>query len=176
MIVVVVIAAIVFGIMLIGFAAIIIGIILLIINIKQQNQKKLLRIVGCSIVIIVGMVMAAPGVYWGIFIAEQVISARQWEKSLIYAVKENDFGRVETLLINGADPNEQFGTYDVLPLVEAIWKNNYEMVKLLVEYGADFNYTLHDGRTILESIYYWFEETEDNRQEIIDLLIEKGAE
>jgi len=64
---------------------------------------------------------------------------------LIQGVRENNIKLVKKALLNGADVN----IYNDLPLRLALMYNNYELTKLLLEYGAN----PHVGNDILYTLY-----------------------
>ncbi|MGI2257521.1 ankyrin repeat domain-containing protein [Candidatus Cardinium hertigii] len=58
--------------------------------------------------------------------------------SILKAVKKEDMTRLKTLLEKGGNPNES--TTATSALQKAVNRHNYQMVCLLLEYGADPNY------------------------------------
>ena len=86
---------------------------------------------------------------------ESTINARSRSQTLVQAVKNNDIARVEELLNTGMDVNKLY------PIVEPVWTgykivyktlltiacgintyiqgDNIDMIKLLINYGADVN-------------------------------------
>lgn len=81
---------------------------------------------------------------------------------------------MKLLLEKGADPNIQEEYIGSLPLISAASKNNYDMVKLLLDKGADFNSTTVGGLSALQGAIL------NNRNNvdinIVRLLLEKGAD
>lgn len=79
-------------------------------------------------------------------------------------------GAIKHLLEAGANPNEN-GTYPYFPLHGAIKDNNLELVKLLINYGADVNTILtpHNGATALH------EAAKKPDVDILKTLINAGA-
>ncbi len=67
------------------------------------------------------------------------------------AIKDNDLQRASELLASGADPNvvTQFTT----PLEKALISQNREMIRLLIEYGADLRALNEYGRSPLQNAF-----------------------
>ncbi|HNQ68947.1 MAG TPA: ankyrin repeat domain-containing protein [Bacteroidales bacterium] len=88
--------------------------------------------------------------------------------ALMYAVDHDQFETAKYLLENGA-----LQTYGwlVYPIHDAVENSNFEMVKLLVEYGADVNCKNGEGETPLG----YAKQYPTDKAEIIDFLIEKGG-
>ncbi|HOE38549.1 MAG TPA: ankyrin repeat domain-containing protein [Bacteroidales bacterium] len=88
--------------------------------------------------------------------------------ALIYAVQSNQYDVTKYLLKNGA--LQTYG-WDAYPIHHAITDSNLEMVKLLVEHGANVNCKNSEGQTPLQMAkeYYGY------KTEIIEFLIEKGG-
>ena len=59
--------------------------------------------------------------------------------NLIEAVKLNDIQKVQSLLDLGVNVNEQEDIIKWTPLHYASYVNNYELTKLLLQYGANIN-------------------------------------
>ncbi|MGB4014757.1 MAG: ankyrin repeat domain-containing protein, partial [Bacilli bacterium] len=78
-----------------------------------------------------------------------------------------DYEMIEYLLKRGAKVNEIY--YGRSYLYRAIMRNNYEIVKLLIDNGADVNYIDNRHRTIYS---YALDYADDD---IIELLVEKKA-
>ena len=108
---------------------------------------------------------------------------------LIVAIGNDSVDTVRTMLESGVSPNMPDGPYRGLwkyinPLIEyvpncplsvACKKGNFEMVKLLLEYGADPAFTEQEGlgwSALSSAILH--SENEDSL-EIVALLIENGA-
>ena len=97
------------------------------------------------------------------------------------ALKENDIAAMRKVIADGADVNLR-GKNDMTAIGRAVSSGNVEMVRMLIEYGADVNVTeppvmitpLHwacraDSR--LKKHY-----TEDVRTSIVSMLIDHGAD
>ena len=89
------------------------------------------------------------------------------QSALLLSVYSENNQLVEYFLSKKADPNEIF--YNRSYLYRAVLKNNFEMTKLLVKYGADVNYV--DGRH--RTIYSYAMEYADD--DIIELLLDSKA-
>ena len=97
------------------------------------------------------------------------------EQSYYNAIYNNDTAIVELFLLSGVNPNTIFSFRDkgMSPLILAAYNNSNEMIKLLIENGADINYMypLHENeeRTAL------FFSIERLNYDICKLLLEKGS-
>lgn len=89
------------------------------------------------------------------------------QSALLIAMYNEHYPMIEYLLKKKANVNEIF--YGRSYLYRAILRNNYEIAKLLVDYGADVNYIDNRHRTIFS---YAIDYASD---EIIDLLVTKKA-
>ena len=90
--------------------------------------------------------------------------------SIHRAAWEGDINAVEQSLINGKDVNSKDDLYGDTPLLWAAGFGNKEVVKMLIEKGADVNSKTDEGWT---SLHY---ATGGNYREIAELLIAKGAD
>jgi hypothetical protein len=66
------------------------------------------------------------------------------EKEMLYAIRDNNYNRVEILLQEGVNPNKKFTTTNSIGhsftscfLVEAIYKIDLSIAELLLKYGAN---------------------------------------
>lgn len=117
---------------------------------------------------------------------------------LFLAVSHNQIEVVKAFIKHGADPNLKDKKYNVTPLDSAIrlghvnmvkllinsgadlgieslgtavgWENA-EIIKIILENGADVNYVNKDGNTMLHHAVHW-----SNNKEIVQILLEHGAE
>ena len=89
------------------------------------------------------------------------------QSALLLSIYNENIELVEFFLSKKANPNEIF--YNRSYLYRAILKNNYEMTKLLVQYGADVNYVDNRHRTI----YSYAMECADD--DIIEILLDSKA-
>jgi ankyrin repeat protein len=96
-------------------------------------------------------------------------------KLLIDAVRINDSIRIKKILSNGCDVNQKISTGHNYYAKDSTYETplsqstNYEITKLLLEFGANPNIEL-GTRSPLESIVF------QNRNDIAKLLIENGAD
>lgn len=86
------------------------------------------------------------------------------------AIQRRNVESVELLLINGADPNGLEMTSEGLPLKQAARMNNFDMMSMLIEAGADVNAKHKYGGTALDSI------AQSNNPKLITLLLNNGAD
>jgi hypothetical protein len=97
------------------------------------------------------------------------------EQSFYNAIYNNDIAIVELFLLSGMSPNIIFSVMDKgnTPLIMASYNNYSEMIKLLIEKGANINYVYlikeHEKRSAL---YF---SIGNLNYEICKLLLEKGA-
>ncbi len=97
------------------------------------------------------------------------------KQTLSKAVQEKDLAAVKALLASGADPNvgDQTGT----PLAWAARLNLTDIVKLLLDSGANVNARDSDDRSILISAAEWpFGEQNRSYVPTIKALLDKGAD
>lgn len=87
------------------------------------------------------------------------------QTALYQAAADNNLEEVQLLLSAGADTE----TGRTAPLIIAALLHNYEVVKMLLENGANINSKDSDGRTALFYAYVKMD------QELIDFLNENGA-
>ena len=96
--------------------------------------------------------------------------------SLISAVKENNVPLVEILLKAGADPNRET-EHKTCPLAMAIYYDNVDMCKVLLEYGCSANTIVQFDEIALGTVKHeavcmaasW------GNMEIVQLLVDNGA-
>jgi ankyrin repeat protein len=99
------------------------------------------------------------------------------DSSIAYAAKASDAGLVSTLLQKGADidhvsfsSDEHSGDYKINALYYAVSERNLEMIRFLINQGADPNVNMEGARSILQLA------TDLGDMEIIQVLIEAGAD
>jgi len=94
------------------------------------------------------------------------------EQAFAEAAGNKDMTTVKLFLEAGMSPNMPAG--ESTPLIEAANKSNLEMIKLLVEKGADVNGKSKDGLTpVMAAVTA---ESAAARQEAVKFLLEKGAD
>jgi hypothetical protein len=101
-------------------------------------------------------------------------------EELLDAVYDNDLNKVNTLLISGVSPNHSVKSNIErnIPLIIAAKKRNLDIVKALVEAGADVNVVSKEGKTPLSEILGF--EPYDLKDlsitpKIVNYLFSKGA-
>ena len=90
---------------------------------------------------------------------------------LIGALLHNDIGEAKRLIAHGDDPNDS-GFIGLPPLVLAILRQDLDLVRAMVEKGADLDARDRSGSTAL--MWAAFNETGDAR--IVEALLEWGAD
>jgi ankyrin repeat protein len=92
------------------------------------------------------------------------------KESLFEHIRNNNFQEVKKMIDDKSfNLNFKYGKKNHSPLICAIRKDNYKIVELLIEKGADFQSFKLNGCYPLNSATAW------NRHRIAKLLIEKGA-
>jgi ankyrin repeat protein len=104
------------------------------------------------------------------------------EENLLDAIKENNIEKVRELLKSGVTPNHSVRSKidDNIPLIIAIQKENFDIIKDLIEAGADVNIkSSHDNTPIgmAISVSWSTNDENDNKKnfEIFKYLINKGG-
>jgi ankyrin repeat protein len=99
------------------------------------------------------------------------------DSSIAYAAKASDVGLVSTLLQKGADvdhvsfsSDEHSRDYNINALCYAVSERNLEMIRFLINQGADPNVNIEGARSILQLA------TDLGDMEMIQVLIEAGAD
>ncbi len=88
---------------------------------------------------------------------------------LLHASAEGDKEQVVTLLDEGLDVNARSPFVRTTPLILAAWNNHLDMVRLLLDRGADANAEDLTGWTALHAAAF------AGNTEIMQLLLERGA-
>lgn len=118
---------------------------------------------------------ARCGSNWGI----QVLQRRNADidtlndngaSALVEAVVIDDLEAAQTLLANGANPNGNHGALDKRPLILAAIQGSTEIVKLLLQFGAD----LHVVDSVGLSALYWA--VSGNQLDTARFLLSRGAD
>ena len=94
------------------------------------------------------------------------------ETALFRTIDVNGFDNAKLLIKFGADPNIKESSQDWAPLQCASYYGNLQMVKLLIENGAEINVTGKYNQTPL----HWSMRaiTWNNQKEIVKYLLQKG--
>jgi ankyrin repeat protein len=92
------------------------------------------------------------------------------DKLLIEAVKSGDIAKVNVLLAQGADVNTHAGRHLTTPLQEAVQLRNKEMVRLLLNEGADTGARMEYGASAMDFAVH------HETTEILQLLLDYDAE
>jgi len=103
-------------------------------------------------------------------LANKLAKARDKDEALKMAAADDDLESVERLLREGAHINARKGAYKTTALMEASVQGNVEVMRFLVENGADVNLVDKDGWTALMGA------TVEGRLESVKLLLELGAQ
>ena len=146
---------------------------------KRNKQKQTRKDIIVVTVIILGIVLYAIWLKSNVFNEQYA-----WSTELVQAIEEGDTEKAKLLLTDeDKDVNEPGGglfpySYFVevsstRPLVEACFRGNYEIVKLLIERGAD---PTLDAGTPFDPLYNTLDEYNINTYRIVKLLLEHGAD
>jgi len=100
------------------------------------------------------------------------------------AIDDNDVPMVEKIMESGIDPNEQiYHTHHgsgITPLQRACEMGSLELVRILIEVGADVNSTVSEGDSALMRALYPFNDDYDPEEYLVDtelvrILLRAGA-
>lgn len=89
---------------------------------------------------------------------------------LCIAARNECFDKVKWLLENGADINAVSKDRGYTPVMDAVWRKNFEITEYLIEAGADLNVISSDGQPILVLA------VGNGDYKIVDLLLKNGAD
>lgn len=89
---------------------------------------------------------------------------------LCVAARKDRQSMVQWLIDNGADINAVSEDRGYSPTMDAVWRSNTEITKLLVEHGANLNFISKEGQSVLVLA------VGNGNAEICSLLIEHGAD
>ncbi len=102
-----------------------------------------------------------------------VMWKQYWENNEAYilnkSIKLGDVKRIQTLLESGVDPDVSVDSDDDFPIHEATFIENIEIVRLLLDYGANIDCKDSYGDTVLTCA------CEGNNIEIVTLLLDYGV-
>lgn len=88
---------------------------------------------------------------------------------LCIAARNECFEKVKWLLDNGADINAVSKDRGYTPVMDAVWRKNYEITEYLIEAGADLSIISSDGQPILVLA------VGNGDARIVELLLRNGA-
>ena len=104
-------------------------------------------------------------------------------RRLVRNIKEGNYTKVQKLLEDGVDPNyptSKPSFLDVIvehspdvPLAVACDKNDVEIVKLLIQYGANCDYVEGTGWPAIYELLFYYDATD---LELVKILLENGAD
>ena len=89
---------------------------------------------------------------------------------LCVATRNDSKEMLELLLEKGADINEVSEDRGYSPVMDAVWRKNYEIAKLLIDHGADLSTMSSDGQSILVLA------VGNGNSKIVKLLLNSGAD
>lgn len=89
---------------------------------------------------------------------------------LCVATRNDSKEMLELLLEKGADINEVSEDRGYSPVMDAVWRKNYEIAKLLIDHGADLSTMSSDGQSILVLA------VGNGNSKIVKLLLDSGAD
>jgi len=103
--------------------------------------------------------------------AGMLVNARTSEgvPLLCIATRNDCLSKVRWLLENGADINAISADRGYSPVMDAVWRKNYDITKYLIDRGADLSYISSDGQPILVLA------VGNGNARIVDLLLANGA-
>lgn len=99
-----------------------------------------------------------------------------YDSPLYIAISEENTNITQKLLVKGSNPNyiqskNYYGYKKLIPLKLACGKQNFKIIKLLIENGADVNLTNEEGQTALFDAI----EAKKANKDIIKYLLDYGA-
>ena len=140
-------------------------------------HKKKLILVSISVVLLIGVIVMIP-----VYNYNQL-----YARKLIAAIKDKDITKVEKIVKQKGNINAK--PYTVLsefwlrltengnfpPIYYACWSENIEIVKLLVENGADINVFCYKDYYPLATALDYFQSSEE-RLQITEYFLERGLD
>ncbi|AFM27021.1 ankyrin repeat domain-containing protein [Desulfomonile tiedjei] len=110
------------------------------------------------------------GIRGALALANRLAKERDKDEAARIAVAEDDLASLERLLAEGTNINASKGKYKTTILMEAAVRGNLEVMKLLLDKGANIDMVDQDGWTALMGA------TVQGRIEPVRLLLEHGAD
>jgi ankyrin repeat protein len=101
---------------------------------------------------------------------------RKSPSPLFEAAVRRELGKVKELLAAGRDPNEEDGPSGQRALLAAAFNGDVELVRLLLDAGADVDATDMHGNTPLSKAVYKYGQDNERYTRVIDQLLEHGAD
>jgi hypothetical protein len=98
---------------------------------------------------------------------------------LIAAARDGNAAAAHEMIKSGADPNAAYGSLNWTPLMHAIYKNQIESVKALLDSGADVNRTgdyESEPRTMQRNVTPLMMAAGYGQTPIVELLLRRGAD
>ncbi len=104
--------------------------------------------------------------------AGMIVNARTSEgvPLLCIATRNDCLSKVRWLVENGADINAISADRGYSPVMDAVWRKNFDITKFLIDKGADLNVISSDGQPILVLA------VGNGNARIVELLLENGAD
>ena len=149
---------------------------------KKNHSTRSLGITVSVVALIgaVGLATARPlfpdaqtllaNVQWAGSFTDRESSAPSSDEPLVHAAFVNDLGQARDLLASGANPDEVYRTDPRTALIAAARKEHWDMVSLLIEYGADVNFHARGDETPLMAV------VRGGDPEIISHMLRLGAD
>jgi ankyrin repeat protein len=101
---------------------------------------------------------------------------RKSPSPLFEAAVRRELEKVKELLAGGRDPNEEDGPSGQRALLAAASNGHVELVRLLLDAGADVDATDRHGNTPLSNAVYKYRQDEERYTRVIEDLLEHGAD
>lgn len=110
------------------------------------------------------------GIHGAVKLALRLARARDKDQALRIAAEDGDLEEMNRLLDEGSQINAKVGDYETTVLMEASVQRNVEVMKFLIEKGADVNLSDKDGWTAIMGAVV------QGHLESVKLLLSHGAE
>lgn len=136
---------------------------------KNNAAKKASLGKHMAKLIVPGIILCTPMIYYGYLEIRYHISSFTAEDKLFLAAERNDYKIAAKLIDDGADPSAMC-RYGISPIYRAVMADDYEAVRLYLESGADPNFTGDYDITLLGTA------CSQQENDIAQLLITFGAD